>query len=686
MLAQETKDIIKQAFTNVKTSMPNFVVRFAQNKMIAEISNTLSHTNEHHMICIEAPTGVGKTVAYLLSGIPIAKSQKKTLIISTATVALQEQLINKDLPDVQKYSRLDFSFDLIKGRGRYVCIRNLTHLAQGQEQTTLFEQADSQHNKLLTKQQKKQLGRLEQQYSQKTWDGELDTLTKPLEPQVWQKIQCNHGSCGAKQCDFYQHCCFFNARKHIFASDVLVANHDLILADLLAGNNALPSPNEAMYIFDEAHHLPQKSLNHFASQLSLNSIDNDLKNQLPLVEHLSQMQNKPNLLTEFKLAVKPLTQAKNDLVNYLTNYHFEENIYLFKLGNINDDYRQLCQQILDFHKPLLHLIEQLSEQFTQDKKQQSLEATTIEFIQTQLSMAQHYYDNSLLCLNHILTQNMTDKPPIGRWIEQKSLSNKKIDYLLHTAKIDISADLKQLLWDNCHSAVLTSATLSSLGSFTRFNSQLGINENNGGHLRLPSPFDCANVPFIIANLSALPTDEQYNTQVADELLKRLDDNEGSLVLFTSYTQMQAVTDLIEDKLPTHLMLQGEYAKQTILDKHKSLRDKNQGSIIFGLDSFYEGVDLPRHYLTHVVIIKLRFSVPNSPIERTTQDYLSSQNQNSFYQTSLPDASLKLIQACGRLIRSEQDSGKITIFDRRLVTKNYGQQLLKALPGYKIIVE
>jgi ATP-dependent DNA helicase DinG len=150
--------------------------------------------------------------------------------------------------------------------------------------------------------------------------------------------------------------------------------------------------------------------------------------------------------------------------------------------------------------------------------------------------------------------------------------------------------------------------------------------------------------------------------------------------------MQMVADLVEKKLDCDLFIQGEFSKKLILKKHQDLRKQNQGSVIFGLDSFAEGVDLKGDNLTHVIIVKLRFSVPNSPIEKTTQDYLQSQNRNPFMEISLPDASLRLIQACGRLIRTETDTGKITIFDNRLTTKFYGKQLLNALPGYNIVVE
>jgi ATP-dependent DNA helicase DinG len=286
-----------------------------------------------------------------------------------------------------------------------------------------------------------------------------------------------------------------------------------------------------------------------------------------------------------------------------------------------------------------------------------------------------------------LAKDNPSKSPHSRWIAKNMLANKKTNYSLCSAQTDVSSNLDALIWSKAAGVILTSATLSSLGSFDRLNQQLGLQKNANQYLRLPSPFKFEKVDFIIAKFKSNPTQIYEHTQeVADQLLKRLDTNQGSLVLFASNKQMQLVADKVEQKLDCALLIQGEYPKKTILEKHQLLRQKNQGSIIFGLDSFAEGVDLKGDNLTHVVIVKLRFSVPTSPIDKTLADYLKSQRRNPFMEISLPDASLRLIQACGRLIRTETDTGKITIFDNRLTTKFYGKQLLNALPEYRLIIE
>jgi len=262
-----------------------------------------------------------------------------------------------------------------------------------------------------------------------------------------------------------------------------------------------------------------------------------------------------------------------------------------------------------------------------------------------------------------------------------------LNYQLNSAKIDVSDSLNNLIWSKAAGVVLTSATLTALGSFDRFNQQLGLNSKENQYLRLASPFDHKSVEFRVGKVKSSPTNNYEHTQeVALELVKRVDSSSATLVLFASNNQMQEVADIVEKSIDCELLIQGEYSKKIILEKHIENRKNDKGSIIFGLDSFAEGVDLKGDNLNHVFISKLRFSVPTSPIEKTTQSYLESMNRNSFMEISLPDASLRLIQACGRLIRTETDSGTITIFDNRLISKFYGKPLLDALPDFKIVIE
>ena len=685
MLSDELKAQIRQSFDALKSAMPNFKLRHAQNKMIAEVSKTLSgeYQNTNSILCVEAPTGTGKTMAYLLSSIPIAKANKKKLIVSSANVALQEQLLNKDIPEVQKYCAIDFEYTLVKGRSRYLCVRNLINLVEDNaneaplfDTTALWDSPPGQY-------QLDQLGELLEDYSSKKWNGEIDDLIQPPDHNLWQKIACNRFTCTAKNCEFYNDCSFFKARKQITQADVIVANHDLILADLSTGNTVLPEVSESIFIFDEAHHLNQKALSHFSLSSSTEFIKTTLRQTQGICDQVCKLTQQDNI----DVPIKIVDDYLHDLTQLFTNFDFDEDIYLFNQGLVDTDIQAVCENLQNTIATAESKFEILKTSFTDYLKIKIVEKTVSDPINNALGECEQHLQSIVQFFQSFLHIDDANKPPHSRWIEKNQLPNKKTNYSLHSAQIDVANNFNQLIWSKAAGAILTSATLSSLGSFDRLNQQLGLKKTQNQYLRLPSPFNFEQVDFIIANFKTNPTQVYEHTQeVAKQLLDRIDSNEGSLVLFASNKQMQTVADLVENKLDCNLLVQGEFSKKRILEKHLELRSNKQGSVIFGLDSFAEGVDLKGDNLTHVLIAKLRFSVPTSPIEKTTQDYLQSQSRNPFMEIALPDASLRLIQACGRLIRTETDTGKITIFDNRLSTKFYGKQLLNALPGYNIVVE
>ncbi len=685
MLSDELKAQIRQSFEAAKNGMPGFKIRQAQNKMIAEISKTLSgeYPDSNQILCVEAPTGTGKTMAYLLSAIPIAKANKKKLIVSSANVALQEQLLNKDMPEVKKYCSIDFEYALVKGRSRYVCVRNLINLVEDSaSENELFDNValwDAPPGKY----QIDQLSEMLEDYSAKKWNGEIDDLMQTPEGSLWSKIACNRFTCTAKNCEFYNDCAFFKARKQITKADVIVANHDLILADLNTGNTVLPDVEESIYIFDEAHHLNHKALSHF----SLSSGTEFIKTTIRQTQGVSDQVCKLTQQDALDVSIDSIDNYLSDLTEAFKSLDFDEDVYLFEQGVIDSSIASICQNLLTSVTAIHTQFDTLKESWSNYLKIKMVEKTIADPLNNALGECEQHLSSTLLLLSSFLLVDEAGKTPHSRWIEKNILANKKANYILNSAKIDISKNLDQLIWSKVSGAILTSATLSSLGSFDRLNQQLGLVKTDNQYLRLPSPFSFDEVDFIVANFKNNPTQVYEHTQeVATQLLDRIDSSEGSLVLFASNKQMQMVADLVEQKLGCDLFVQGEFSKKLILEKHINLRKQNQGSVIFGLDSFAEGVDLKGDNLTHVVIVKLRFSVPTSPIEKTTQDYLQSQNRNPFMEISLPDASLRLIQACGRLIRTETDTGKITIFDNRLVTKFYGKQLINALPGYNVVIE
>jgi ATP-dependent DNA helicase DinG len=685
VLSGELKAQIRDAFMALKSDMKDFRVRPSQNKMIAEISKTLcgDYKNANPILCVEAPTGTGKTFAYLLSSIPIAQAHDKKLIISSANVALQEQLLLKDIPEAQKYCQLDFEYALVKGRSRYLCIRNLVNLCEEKAVDNTIFDSNLLFDEPPEKYQLEAMNVLLEDYSTQRWNGEIDDLNRAPNYDIWQKINCNRFTCTAKSCEFYQDCAFFKARKQIAKADVIIANHDLVLADLSTGNTVLPDVADSIFIFDEAHHLSAKALSHFSLSTSTEFIKTSVRQAKGVSEHIVQ-------ITEQKMPdinVKQVDDYLADLSRLLNTLDFDDDIHLFNQGAVDESIKLLSQNILTLLSDINAKFSALKEAWVDYLKIKVLDKNISDPINNASGKCEQHLASILELFASFLAKDNPSKSPHSRWIAKNMLANKKTNYSLCSAQTDVSSNLDALIWSKAAGVILTSATLSSLGSFDRLNQQLGLQKNANQYLRLPSPFKFEKVDFIIAKFKSNPTQIYEHTQeVADQLLKRLDTNQGSLVLFASNKQMQLVADKVEQKLDCALLIQGEYPKKTILEKHQLLRQKNQGSIIFGLDSFAEGVDLKGDNLTHVVIVKLRFSVPTSPIDKTLADYLKSQRRNPFMEISLPDASLRLIQACGRLIRTETDTGKITIFDNRLTTKFYGKQLLNALPEYHLIVE
>ena len=685
MLTPELKQQIRSSFDGAKTQLNNFSNRSSQNKMIAEISKTLmgEYPDSNPIICVEAPTGTGKTMAYLVSCLPIAKALKKKLIIASANVALQEQILNKDIVEATKYSSVDFEFALAKGRSRYVCIRNLINLTEeSSNSNALFEDALLWDEKP-TKTDLDNLSEMAENYSSKSWSGEIDDLESPPDHSLWQKIACNRFTCNSKNCEFYNDCSFFKARKKASNSDVIIANHDLVLADIINGNNVLPEVEDCIFIFDEAHHLSQKALSHFSIGGSTEFMKTSIRQSQGSIEQIIKI-TKTKSLDSY---IEKVDESIKDLIDLLSELEFKDDTFLFSILGVPKEITNITKELFVLFNSAYNDFCHYKEHWDEFIKTNKIDQVTSDNINNIVGQNNQNLSSILSLLSTFNQTQDHEKPPLSNWINQSRLANKKLNYQLNSAKIDVSSSLNNMIWSKAAGVVLTSATLTALGSFNRLNQQIGLNPDENQYLRLASPFDHKSVEFIVGKIKSSPTNTFEHTQeVAQQLIKRIDPQSASLVLFASNNQMQEVADLIEKSINCPLLIQGEFSKKNILEKHIQNRSNGNGSIIFGLDSFAEGVDLKGDNLNHVFISKLRFSVPTSPIEMTTQSYLESMNRNAFMEISLPDASLRLIQACGRLIRTETDSGTITIFDNRLINKFYGKLLLKALPEYNVIIE
>jgi ATP-dependent DNA helicase DinG len=270
--------------------------------------------------------------------------------------------------------------------------------------------------------------------------------------------------------------------------------------------------------------------------------------------------------------------------------------------------------------------------------------------------------------------------PMARWLQYWQ-TPERVDLEMSASPIMAAELLQDNLWQRCYGALLTSATLTALGRFDRIVTHAGLNPHST-MLAVASPFDFSKSQICVPKEAIEPGPEAvFVDHLIIGLKAQLNQAEASLVLFTSRRVMQLVFEGIGDVWQDLILQQGESSKQRLLDQHKQRIDEGEGSVLFGLASFAEGIDLPGDYLTHVVITRLPFTVPDRPVPSALAEWIEKSGGNSFAELSVPEASVRLVQSTGRLLRQEEDKGRITILDKRILSKRYGQQLLQALPPY-----
>ncbi|WP_394204026.1 ATP-dependent DNA helicase DinG [Shewanella waksmanii] len=690
MLSANVKTEIRTIYKSIANALPNFRSRREQNYIVAEISKTLAGEYDKHrrIIVVEAGTGIGKSLAYILGAIPLGLASKKKICIATATVALQEQLLNKDLPFFLQHSGLDFTFGLVKGRQRYVCLAKLDMLIGGDDGTQMAMWQTKPDTSQI-----EELQQLKKDFHEGRWNGERDTLSTPIADHIWQQIACDKHSCH-RQLANHRHCPFHKAREDIDNWDVLIANHSLLFADLeLGGGVILPEPEDLYYIIDEAHHLPVVARDFSSAQSTLrgaidwlekiNKTSAKLQNQLKSTHIISPSQAMQDHIVD-------LTSTLNQVAQYCdsqqSRFDNPESRIRFEHGKLPDNLLRFAenlatssnQALKQFNKMLVLLNESIKDGELPKHQSEQLLSETGFMLQRLESLTKLW--------KMMAKEDSSKGAPMARWVEQ--LTGKQSDYLFSASPIEVGFMLETLLWEKAAGVVLCSATLRALNNFNHFTHQVGLSINDGSrYLAMDSPFDFEqNATLFIPKMRTEPTDDRYTDELAEQILMHIEGEQATLVLFASYWQMEKVADIVRPKVNSQILVQGELSRQEILQQHKQKIDSDNVSIIFGTGSFSEGLDLPGDYLTNLIITKLPFAVPTSPVEQAHAEYIKIKGGNPFLQLTIPDASRKLIQSCGRLLRKEQDYGRITILDRRLVTKRYGKSLLDGLPPFRRVIE
>ena len=709
MLTESTKTEIRTRFAAISAAMPNFRPRPAQRVMIAEVAKALGKCPDAGTNQVPAPgstvliaqggTGTGKSLSYSVCGITMAKAKGKKLVLSTSTVALQEQLMNTDLPFFTQAAEFDVKYVLAKGRTRYVCQYRLSQSIEEMSQASMFaaaERADGQDPEAI----RLNIILMAKEYADGSWDGDRDT--RPMvSDDVWKHLTTDRNGCLNRACPNYKTCAQVKARARIKDADIVVANHDIVLADLsMGGGKILPAPEESFYVFDEADHLPRKAVDVFASSHMVAAERRSAEKLATMAETLTDALGVGSEALAEGVASEATTlgDSLRDVYGFFASLQqllptdaIPRPTLEFKDSCIPEGFGVLGENILAASEKLLDHLSNVQELAQEVLKGSPKKPEVIEKLLSDVGFYIGRVSEVHSTWSLFLADPSEGMPPVAKWIEAVKLK-KSVDFQIHSSPVEAAGYLKSLLWEKAAGVILTSATMSSLGSFEDFIRRTGLS-SYGDHvtvLDLPSPFDYNNQAVLEIPAFPSPKAAEAHTKALVTMftsdIALMDKPEGMLVLFTSKKKMNDVSALLPAKLRDRILIQGSQSKNAIIREHKARIDRGEPSIIFGLDSFSTGIDLAGAYLVHVVVTQLPFAVPDHPVLRALSAWITSHGGDPFMQISVPDAARKLEQSVGRLIRTENDFGRVTVTDPRLWDTKYGRAILRGLPPFRIVAK
>lgn len=703
------------SFDAVVGAMPGFRSRDGQRKMAAQIAQTLSQAQlgkvdegepepRRAIAVVQAGTGVGKSLAYSIPAIRMALSRGTRVLISTATVALQEQLVNKDLPALAQKLDQPFKFALAKGRGRFVCKLKLERLAStGEAQDEMDDLfGDEQGQTKFSRPQHELQARMQFYKSMadalatEAWNGDRDSLETPPEAEAWSPVAAESSSCTGKHCPAFGNCVYYERRKDLVAAQVIVANHDLLLSSL--GSKLLPELDNCLLVLDEAHHLPSTALDQFAGEMDLS--------RLGWIDKLASRALRVNQVAEVEeLADVPkhagqLRQQMQELAR-LVMEHYGKTLKSQKdsygparvrapRGMLPEALLEPLGQIAHHADGFLDALRAVSKALRAEIKEQPEEAQRLSTVYAQVGALAPRLEAIFNTTQLLLQNNESDGDgkmvPHAKWFTLE-MDGEFIVVKAHASPIQPGSTLRQHLWSQVRGAVLTSATLTSCGHFDFFLREAGLaNDNSVTTLEVPSPFDYARQGTLVARETASDPREaaRFTEEMVEALLNDLSRIEaGALVLFTSREQMRQAVDALSTSMRNQVLVQTALPRQTLLARHREAVAMGEPSIIFGMQSFGEGLDLPGALCESLFITKLPFAPPDDPVGEARAEWLRSSGRNPFNELVVPATAIRLAQWVGRAIRTEEDQAHVYCYDRRLTGTSYGQLLIKGLPPFTL---
>ncbi len=679
---------------------------------------------ERSIAVIQAGTGVGKSLAYGAPAVAVALARNTRVMISTATVALQEQLVHKDLPALAASLPQPFKFALAKGRGRYVCKLKLDRWAQGESggadddwqiEDDLFGSDGAQPRGGVSSdfqiQERMHFYRdLAQQFDHGQWDGDRDTLSQAPDVQWWSSIAAEASSCTARHCPAYNQCAYYEQRKALVGAQVIVVNHDLLLSSV--GSRLLPELDNCLLVLDEAHHLPATALDQFAHSMDLS--------RLTWVDRLaSKAVRTGGLLAVAEVADIPkhaaqVKQRVQDVARLVMHHHGAElrgeglaeasrsgarrrgpgmasgntapgaSRARVPQGQLHSDFAEPLAQLAHHANAFIDALRAVSKALKAEMRDQPDEARRLSQLYAQLGMLAPRLE-AVYATTQALLQDVGDgTAPVAKWFTLQTVGDFVV-LQAHASPTLPGATLRQHLWSVVRGAVLTSATLASCGRFDFFLKEVGLHGDPAAvAMEVPSPFDFARQGRLVCVDHLVdPKDAQaFTAEMVQALMHDLRQvKHGALVLFTSRVQLQAAQMALPEDLFPCVLVQTDLPRGQLLARHRDRVAQGLPSIVFGMQSFGEGLDLPGQLCEDLFITKLPFAPPDDPVGEARAEWLRSVGRDPFTELVVPATAIRLAQWVGRAIRTEEDEAHVYCYDRRLTQTSYGQRLLQGLPPF-----
>ncbi|MEW6729898.1 MAG: helicase C-terminal domain-containing protein [Acidobacteriota bacterium] len=614
---------------------PNYEYRPGQVEMAEAVFATL---HEGGCLLSEAGTGTGKTLAYLVPALAL----RKRVIVSTATKNLQEQLYNKDIPFLEKMLGRKLRVAYLKGRSNYLCLYRFKR-AEDSPVLRGLEDLD-------------QYDAIRRWAAQSEMGDRAELIDLPEDLYFWSSIDARSEICIGQKCPDFEPCFVTRARQRAQEADIVIVNHHLFFADLALRNNDYGAilPDYDTVVFDEAHEIEDIAAEYFGAEISNYRLNDLLQDLQRLV--ITDRDSADELL---RIASRLTTRAERFWSSFYQQSTSEGRYAL------NSEHF-LHRNDAGTHEPT----EAGSNYIALDNTLERLIATlqAVKDPPAEVDVLVRRAETLRFELEFIVT---AADPTFVYWYERRGRG-----IFLQATPIDVSTLLSERLFDKMAAVVLTSATLTSAGSFDFIRARLGTGDSR--ELKIESHFDYATQALLyLPPRMPDPRSPQFTLAAAEEIIKILELTEGrAFVLFTSMHQMREVYERVHPCIAFPTFIQGQGSKAGILERFRS----TPGAVLFAVASFWQGVDVQGEALSCVIIDKLPFAVPTDPVVSARHSYIDTHGGNSFMDYSVPQAIITLKQGLGRLIRSREDRGVFSILDPRLRTKAYGRMFLESLPA------